>query len=248
MKKLGIILAGVLASLVCVAVAPKTVSAMGMPCTETEMAKAQAMIAAANQQIAVCEAAKQAAEANYNLVAASNATELEKLVAYNDFVNKTNQLAYSIFWKGECEKYYNNAYSRGWSEQYQLDMQGKWANRATVDTLKQAAVNKQDIANQALNQLNNLKSALQVQSQAAATNTGLCDVVNQLTAQVAQAEADYQAKAQAAQAAAIEAQNAVNNLNWATNDDNAAYNSYVNTCIKAVGGNATDHNIMHWFD
>lgn len=252
MKKLGLILAGIVLSAACVVIAPASVKAMGMPCTETEMSRAQAQIEAAKQQVAACTVAKQQAEANYNAIANTGATELEKLVAYNDFVNKTNQLSYAIFWQAECQKYYDNAYSRAWSEQYKLDMNTKWANRATVDTLKMDANNKQDIANQALKQLNDLKGALAVQAEAAKINPGLNDVVNQLNAKIAQMDADYQAKAAAAVAAQAAYQNAVSTLNFATNADNDAYFKYVQICIDAVkekdASRPVEHDIMCWYD
>lgn len=252
MKKFSLVLVGALMSLAIITIAPKTVSAMGMPCTQTEMDKALAQVEAAKQQVAACTVAKQQAEANYSAVSKTNCTELEKLVAYNDLVNKTNQLSYAVFWQNECQKYYDNAYSRAWSEQYKLDMNTKWANRATVDTLKMEATNKQDIANQALNQLNDLKNTLAYQTECAKSNAGLMGVVNELTAKVAQTEADYQAKAAAAALAQTNYQNASATLNFATNEDNAQYFAYVQKCVDAVKQPGSDrpveHDIMCWYD
>lgn len=249
MKKMGLIIAGIAFSLVCAISTPSKVQAMGMPCTEAEMAKAQSLINDAKQKVAVATEIKNQAEANYNAIAKTNASELEKLTAYNDFVNKNNQLAGAIFWQSEMQKYYDNAYSRGWSEQYNLNMRDKWAGRVNVDTLNTAAINKQDIANSALLVLNNLKAALAVQTEMAKNNAGLQANVNALTAQVAQAEADYQAKLAAAQAAQAECKNAMTNTNWATNGDNDAYFSYVVKCINATDiPHATEHDIMCWYD
>lgn len=248
-KKFGMMLLSMACAAAVAFVAPSTVKAEGMPCTEAELVKAEAQLANAYQTVAACQAAKDQAEANYNMVKNSGASELEKLVASDDLTNKINQLAYANYLVEEANRYIANVKSRAFSEQYELDMRVKWAGRADHDTLIQDAINKQDIANTALAMLNNLKGALAVQEAAAATNPGLTDVVNSLKAQVAQAEVDYANKKAAADAAIAAKTLGDTTINYATNGDQGAYETYVKACIDATKDpKATAHDIMCWYD
>lgn len=253
MKKLGIIALGIAMSAVFAFTAPTTVKAEGMPCTEAELQKAEAQMASAQAEVAKCAYAKALADWNFQLVMASNPSDLDKTIAYDNMVNKNNQLDYARSLVYNAQLYIDAVKSRARSEQIELDMRVKWANRAEIDRAKLNADNAQDIANSAKASVDNIARELAGVDQ---SNPGLANVYNILNTALVNAQADYAAKQLRANELKAIYEYEINNLNWATNEDQANYDFYVRSCIEASREFAekndlkvpTDHDIMHWYD
>ena len=116
MKKFGIIALGIAMSAIFAFAAPASVKAEGMPCTEAELQKAEAQMNAANAEVARCAYEKSLADLNYQLVLASNASYLDKTIAYDNAVNKTNQLQYAYSLVENAKRYIDACKSRARSE------------------------------------------------------------------------------------------------------------------------------------
>lgn len=227
MKKFISMTLGMLAAAAVIAVTPATVKAQGMPCTEATLKEFQANKIKAEQELAQVEAVKAQADANVVALKAQGVTGLALLQATDAATNAANMVQAYKGKVANCQASIDAIVGRGAVEQYYLDMEAKWKDRAVIDGIETQLKGAQQIAGAALTQLNSLKSALAGQQANAASNPSLAANVTALQAQVAAAEADYANKKATVDALAAQYAQQKATLNWATNADNAAYGKFV---------------------
>lgn len=227
MKKFISMTLGILATAAVIAVSPVDVKAQGMPCTEATLKEFQANKAIAEKELAQVEAVKAQADANVAALKAQGVTGLALLQATDAATNAANMVQAYKGKVANCQTSIDAITGRGAVEQYYLDMEAKWKDRAVIDGIETKLKGAQQIEGAALTQLNSLKNALAGQQVAAAANPALAANVTALQAQVTAAEADYAAKKAAADALAAQYAQQKATLNWATNEENAAYGKFV---------------------
>lgn len=233
MKKLSV-LAGMLLAAAMVVIAPATVKAEGLPCTEDTLKQFQANLAVAQQELAAAQAAKAQADANVAALKAQGVTGLQLLQATDAATNAANMVgAYQHKVNGAQASVANIA-SRGKTEQYVLDYEAKVKERCKLDAIKVELDGANQLTAGALNQVKNLQGELAKAQANAAANPALAGNVTAMQSAVASAEATYaQAKAKSDALAAQYAQ-ALGTLNFATDADNAAYVNFVKNYGKSL--------------
>lgn len=236
MKKLiSVMLGAIIAAAVVVAI-PASVKAQGMPCTEATLKQFQDNLAAAKQELAVAEATKAQADANVVALRAQGATGLELLVATDAATNAANIVAAYKGKVANCEASVNNIASRGATEQYYLDMEDKWKERAKIDSIGVQLEGAKQITSAALTQYKNMQAELLKQQNNAATNPAYAASLAVIQQQTQAAEAIYLARKAESDALAAQYAQLLNTLNFATDADNAAYDAFV----RAYGANMRD--------
>lgn len=228
MKKLIGIACGLLASAAVVAVTPTSANAAGMPCTEATITQFQNNLAAAKAELAQVEALKAQADANVAALKAQGVTGLQLLQATDAATNAANVVASYKFKVQNAQTSLDNIVGRGNVEQYYLNMEAKWKDRAQLDSVKTKLDGANQITSAALTQLNNVKGLLACATADAASNPALAGNVATLQAQVTAAEQNYAAKKAESDALAAQYANLLGTLNYATDADNAAYIAFVN--------------------
>lgn len=232
-KSIGIFSGLLLAAAVVLAV-PATVKAQGMPCTEATLKQFQANKAVADQELAQAEALKAQADANVVALKAQGVTGLQLLQATDAATNAANIVAAYKGKVANAQAAIDNIASRGGTEQYYLDMETKWKNRANLDSIKVQLDGQNQITAGALNQLKLLQGELLKQQANAAANPAFAGSVATIQAQVNAAQATYDAaKAKSDALAAQYAQTAAV-ANWATDADNAQYDAFVRGYAESV--------------
>lgn len=245
MKKTGLILLGMALSIAFVFASPKAVKAEYMPCTYATIAEATAQKAYYSQEYAKALLDQQAAEAQFQLALASGN---QGQIAYADLVrSQAASISRGMLDQvNNAQLFIDNATKRGKVEEYYLNMMDKWQNRVLVDQYQREALNAQEAANLALNNVNNIKNAIASINQL----TGAANASSQMSATLAAAEAEYAVKQAIADNAKAAANTAVNTLNFATNADNDAYGEFARGYGKDPDDDledATEEDI-HWFD
>lgn len=238
MKKLFSIMLGTACAATLVVACPKTADAAGMPCTEATIAQAQALKAQADQELANVVAAKAQADANVAALKAAGVTGLELLQATDAATNAANVVAAYQGKVANAQAYIDNIVSRGNTEQYYLDMETKWKNRASLDSVQTQLTGANSLTAGALQKVQVLQGELAKAVANAAANPALAGNVDVIKAQLAAAEAEYaSAKANSDALAAQYSQKASVN-NYATDADNAAYAKFVQDYAKSLGKEA----------
>ena len=233
MKKLSFI-TGILLAAAMVVIAPATVKAAGMPCTEDTIKQFQANLQVAQQELAVAQQAKVQADANVTTLKAQGVTGLQLLQATDAATNAANIVS-AYQHKVNCAQQNLDAIiSRGNTEQYVLDYEAKVKARCNLDSIKVQLDGANQVTSAALTQLKNIQGELLKAQNNAAGNPALAANVVAMQSAVASAEANYaQAKAKSDALAAQYAQTA-GTTNWATDADNAAYVDFVNNYAKSL--------------
>lgn len=227
MKKfLGFTL-GMLAAAAVVTIAPATVKAAELPCTQATIQQFQNNLAVAQAELAQVEAVKAQADANVAALKAQGVTGLQMLQATDAATNAANMVAAYKGKVANCQASLANIIGRGQVEDYYLGMEAKWKNRAQLDALKLQLDGANQITSAALTQLNNLKSLYACAVVDSANSPALAGNVASLQGQVAAAEANYASKKAASDALAAQYATMLNTLNFATDADNAAYKQFV---------------------
>ena len=226
MKKISV-LTGMLLAAAMVVVAPASAKAAGMPCTEATIKEFQANLAVAQQELAQVQAAKVQADANVTALRAQGVTGLELLQATDAATNAANVVS-AYQHKVSCAQQSLDAIiSRGNTEQYVLDYEAKVKDRTKLDAIQVQLDGANQVTSAALTQLKNLQSELVKAQVNAASNPALAGNVTAIQAQVNAAEVAYnQAKANS-DALALQYAQAKATLNFATNEDNAAFDAFV---------------------
>ena len=227
MKKGLSILAGTVLAAAMMIVAPATVKAEGMPCTEATLQQFQANLAVAKQELAQAQAAKAQADANVVALRAQGVEGLQLLQATDAATNAANIVNAYQYKVTLAEQSVGNIASRGATEQYYLDMEAKWKNRANLDSIKTQLEGQNQITSAALEQLRMLQGELAKQQNNAASNPALAANVTAMQAQVAAAEAAYNAAQAKSNELAAQYAQIAGVPNWATDADNAAYDAFV---------------------
>ncbi|MDO4188403.1 MAG: hypothetical protein Q4D29_05370 [Lachnospiraceae bacterium] len=225
-KVIGLFSSLFLAATVIVAVST-TVNAQGMPCTEDTLRQFQANKAVADQELAQAEALKVQADANVAALKAQGVTGLQLLQATDAATNAANIVA---AYKGKVQNAQtaiDNISSRGATEQYYLDMETKWKNRANLDSIKVQLDGQNQITAAALEQLRNLQAELLKQQTNAASNPSFAASVAIVQNQVNAAQATYEAAKAKSDALAASYAQIAGTGNWATDADNAQYDAFV---------------------
>lgn len=242
MKKLISKTLVMLAAAAVVALIPATVKAEGMPCTEATLKGFLEYQTACEQELAKAQADKAACDANVAALKAQGVTGLDLQVATDAAFNAGNAVMMYQHKLNGAKANVEAITGRGKVEQYHLDMEGKWKERGLIDNTQTSYDSAKQLAAGALEQLNVLKTALVNQQANAIANPALAANAQAMEAQVAQAEANYQALKANADAlyAQLEQQKAT--LNWATNSDNAQYADFVVNYGKGNGKNVYSYD------
>jgi len=227
MKKLLGLTLGVMAAAAVIISAPSVVKAEGMPCTELTLKEFQANKDAALKELAQVQAQKAAADAKVEQLKAQGVTGLELQQATDAAFNAANLVTAYQYKVNNCQIAINNISGRGSVEQYYLDMEEKWKGRCAIDNTKGQLDGALQITAAAMERVNTLKTALVNQQANAAVNPGYAANVAQIQAELAAAEADYAAKKATSDALQAQYQQQMATLNWATNEDNAAWGAFV---------------------
>lgn len=236
-----------------VTISSASVKADYLSCTQATIDQFKANKAAAEMELAQAEALKAAADAKVAQLKAANVTGLELLQATDAATNAANLVN---DYKGKvqyCQNSINNIVGRGEIENYYLNMEAKWKDRAAIDAIETQLTGAKQVESAALENLNVLKATLAGQQSLAASNPVFAANVATLSAQVAQAEADYAAKKAAVAALTAQYAQAKGTLNWATDGDNAAYNKFVTDYINGTKLTATlldcngnEYKVSYW--
>lgn len=233
MKKLSV-LAGMLLAGAMILVSPATVKAEGMPCTEATLQQFQANLAVARQELATAQANKAQADAKVAALRAQGIEGLELLQATDAATNAANIVSAYQHKVNGAEASVNNIASRGRTEQYYLDMEEKWRNRASLDSIQVQLTGANQITSAALTQLKNLQGELLKAQVNAAGNPGLACNVDLIAAQVNAAEATYLTAKANSDALTAQYAQALGVPNFATDADNAAYDAFVRNYATAL--------------
>lgn len=226
MKKLSVLAGMILAAAVIVAT-PATVKAQGMPCTEDTLKQFEVNLAAAKQELAVAQAAKAQADANVAALKAQGVTGLELLIATDAATNAGNIVSAYQHKVNGAQASVDSIISRGATEQYYLDMEAKWKNRASLDAIKVQLEGQNQITSAALTQLKTLQGELAKQQSNLAGNPSFAASVAAVQSAVNSAEANYLAAKAKSDALAAQYAQAAGTLNFATDADNEAYKAFV---------------------
>lgn len=239
MKKISV-LTGMLLAAAMVVVAPTSAKAAGMPCTEATIKEFQANLAVAQQELAQVQAAKVQADANVTALRAQGVTGLELLQATDAATNAANVVsAYQN--KVICAQQNLDAIiSRGNTEQYVLDYEAKVKDRTKLDAIQVQLDGANQVTSAALTQLKNLQGEFAKAQANAASNPALAGNVITIQSQVNAAEAAYNQAKACSDTLAIQYAQAKGTLNFATNEDNAAY-------VEFVKNYATDLKVPHTY-
>lgn len=253
MKKIIGFALGMLAAVAVIVAAPASVKADYLPCTQDTINQFKANKAVAEQELAQVQAVKAQADAKVAALKAQGVTGLELLQATDAATNAANMVKDYMGKVQYCQASIDNIIGRGQIENYYLNMEAKWKDRAVIDNIETQLTGARQVESAALEQLNVLKATLAGQQVQAASNPAFAANVATLQAQVAQAEANYAAKKAAADALAAQYAQQKASLNWATNADNAAYNQFVTDFINGtkveatlIGCDGKEYKVSYW--
>lgn len=236
-KAIGIILSAFTAAAV-VALTPVVVKAEGMPCTEATLKEFIANKEAADRELLAAQAAKAEADANVAMLKAQGVTGLELLIATDAATNADNVVKAYMGKVSNAQIAIDTIKGRGAVEQYYLDMEVKWKNRAAIDNLLTQIDGEKQLVGGLYTQLENLKST----TASLMSSTSDPQIKAELDAKVLAAEADYANEKAKLDALQAECNTLLAQDNWATNEDNENYGKFVRDYINGPGQDYIIHD------
>lgn len=210
---------------------PASVYAMA-PCTAVTIEEATAQKSEYVARLSAAQADLAVMRQNVEILKAQGADGLSMLQATNAVTNQENVVRWLTDQVNNAQAFIDNATNKGDVETKNKANLGYLAELNTLQNAKMDAENKANIASAAYTNVENLKKALAGYQAMLATSPSVQTQIDEVSAKLSEAEADYAAKKAALDAANATFSSDFNTLNWASYDAN--FMNYV--------ANRYDHN------